>query len=394
MIYQRQSAKRRFIASTARSDSSPDKPNPPPPQPALTGSLAKWALPSVTAFVAIVGYIIQSAQQDMLGIGMEPGETTSYFISAAKFTSDTARIAIAPFIRFKLSFGAKWELFSVATLVALATLATVAIFVAPRLTRTRRLYHPVMLTALLAGLLGAKFLILDVPLARVTNVVLHDRNKLESGRKDPAPIVDSGATGSEGRVNRYAAGLINSIRCGRVNADTAKLNASLKNAPECTQSSEANRRRLIGTYNAHIWMMALIVAAAGIVLHYRPRRPERMLAYLALLYSLSIPYAYGKLISSVFFDFGTVYFTSSPAPGGAAAAPASQKVLILSRGTGGARLLLLQETDCPLSESGEQTRDAQIVQQWVPQSRIAAIEEIYPTDIVEWAAGSERFCKR
>jgi hypothetical protein len=357
------------------------------PQPILVSSLAKWALPSITVFVAIIGYIVQSAQQDMLGIGIELGETTTYFISAAKFMSDTARLVAAPFLRLKLYLGDHGWLIGVAALI------TLALLLAPRFVRTGRFYRPVMLTILLVGLLGAKFLILDVPLARVTNVVLGNPTKIDFASGKPLPIDRDAATASISRVDKYAESLRQSIRCSRINPDMASLNVALQKSSHCKLGMQHNSDRLIGIYNAHIWMMALIVIAAGMVLHFRTGRLERMLALLGILYSLSIPYAYGKLIVSAVFDFGIVHLTPAPSLGEAPGQPPRQpRAIILSRGSGGASILVVQQSDCPRSDPNDPTRDARIARQWIPQSRIASIEEIYSTDVIKWTASNERSC--
>jgi hypothetical protein len=356
------------------------------PQQILAGSLAKWLLPSVTVFVAIVGYIVQSAQQDMLGIGIELGETTTYFISAAKFMSDTGRLMAAPFIRLRLPLGGHW------ILIGLSTIAVLAVLLAPRLAQIRRFYRPAMLTGLLALLLLAKFLVLDVPLARVTNVVLGDPEKIDFATGNPLPIDHGGGASPTSLVDGYAKSLSDSIRCSRVNADQARLNAVLRESPECRKGKEYNSRRLIGEYYAQIWMMALILVVAGMVLHLRTGRQERMLALLGALYSLSIPYAYGKLIHSAFFDFGIVHLTAAPSADGQPPQPIQQSAVILSRGSGGASLLILQRTDCPGSKPEDPTRSALIARHWISASRIVSIEQIYSADVIKWAASNARYC--
>lgn len=241
-------------------------------------------------------------------------------------------------------------------------------------------------------MIAVKFLALDVALARVTNVVVGDPEKIDFTTGKPLPLGAQNGTWTASRVDGYATSLGNSIRCSRVNPDMAKLNAALQAAPECALGKQYNANRLIGTYNAHLAMMALIFIAAGMVLHFRPGRIERMLALLGILYGLSIPYAYGKLIDSTFFDFGVVHLTPTVPVEGAGPAPTQQSAVILARGSGGASLLILQRNECPGSDPKDPTRNALIARRWIAQSGFASIEQIYSTDVIKWAVSNARSC--
>jgi hypothetical protein len=254
----------------------------------------------------------------------------------------------------------------------------------------------VMLTLLLTLLIMMKFFTLDVPLARVTNVVMGDPEKIDFTTGKPVPLGAQHLNWTTGRVDRYANSLANSIRCSRVNPDMAKLNASLQESEECRLGEQYNADVLIGTYNADIAMMILIVIAVAMVLHNRPSRAERILAVLGIIYGLSIPYAYGKLIDSTFFDYGVVHLTpaasadsTGPAP---TRAPAQQHAIILARGSGGASLLVLDSSPCPGSDPKDPTMNALVAHRWIAQSGFVSIEQIYATDIIKWAASNARAC--
>src|SRR5436189_1154774 len=57
---------------------------------ALSAALAKWLIPSVAVLFGVVGYVVQFAQTDLLGVEVAERQNDAYFNSAADFFRDAA----------------------------------------------------------------------------------------------------------------------------------------------------------------------------------------------------------------------------------------------------------------------------------------------------------------
>src|ERR1700683_4033991 len=51
----------------------------------VTSAIAKWLIPSVTVLFVVVGYIAQTAQEGLLGLGLMDSDPNKYISSAADF---------------------------------------------------------------------------------------------------------------------------------------------------------------------------------------------------------------------------------------------------------------------------------------------------------------------
>lgn len=133
----------------------------------FSSMVAKWLIPSVSALFVIVGYVVQMAQQALLGIGAEGWDQGGYVGQASGFFRDlvtrVADVVVQLFSAGQVPLHGHFADLAVATLVVV-----LVIWAPPGLRRWR----PVLLPALLLVLLVAKFLTMDAPLSQVENVVL------------------------------------------------------------------------------------------------------------------------------------------------------------------------------------------------------------------------------
>jgi hypothetical protein len=360
--------------------------------------VAKWLVPSVGALFVVIGFIAQTAQDSLLGLGLSHPGSDAYISAGADFflvLISTVVTAFENIFSFRaVSFdGYFWWLL---------VLSLFAAYVFRRASRGAGVTGPLLLLIVL--LLG-KFLLFDAPLLTIHDVVLH----LPPAAHEKLSFVKSFREGTEPLVRGRATMLKEEILCSRAK-DALAPNAAIT----CTAFAKAPQyvHALTGEFLDQIWGTLLIVLTGAAVLRTAHRSHAASgLAVLALLYSLTLPYAYGKLQRYALFNVGQIVISSDlakhlvtepdlalPRPAAPPTvppppAPAPQdttqnlNVLILSRDSAIVDVLIVRSAAC--AGGGQQQR---IARSTFAAGQVLAVEELYQDDVVAWTARQDHAC--
>jgi hypothetical protein len=368
--------------------SNPGAPQSGVPKPGVqVADVAKWLVPSVGALFVVIGFIAQTAQDSLLGLGLTHPGNDAYVSAASDFflvLISTVVSAVENLFSFRaVSFdGYFWWLLILSLLAGWAF--------------ARR--GPGMALLLLIVLLLSKFLVFDAPLLTIHDVVL--RSPPTAHKK--LSFVESFRQGTEPIVRDRAKLLKEEILCSRVK-DGLPQNAAIA----CSSFPDAPHyaRALTGEFLDQIWGTILIVVAAAAVLRSAGHsRTASAIAILTLLYALMLPYAYGKLQRYALFNVGQVVISSDlakhlltepdlslPQPATPPSSDATQNldVLILSRDGGIVDVLVVRSAAC--AGGGQSQR---IARSTFAGGQVLAVEELYQDDVVAWTARQDHACPR
>ncbi len=391
----------------------------------LASDIAKWLVPSVTVLFGVVGFVAQSAQDGLLGLGAST-DSSRYISSAADFVvaviAAIVGVVTALFAFTQVSIaGFFWGLIG-------ATLATACVLLLPSVAHGLRLdrsafyhrYHAYLVPALAVVLLLFKFLVFDAPLLKVENVIL---GSWSHGTDSP----DLGQTfaerlqhGTESLVSARTERLWSEIVCSRIGDSIGPTKVNVPNVTCLPGGLAANQHALNGEFLAQLWLMSLIAILALAILRSAAAQHFMLaLAVLSLLYALTLPYAFGKLMKSTYYEYGRVRLAptmavpadqlrpqpnSTPAQSGGAATSATGagaqqqmtqalavplRALILSRGSASTDLLVAKRRSCG-TQPGTSER---VSQSSLSPSQVLSIEEIYRQDVITWATLHQHACQ-
>jgi hypothetical protein len=330
----------------------------------------------------VIGYVIQSAQQELLGLYYEKSETAGYFTNAADFFRDSVAAPVAAASSEQVSFGTHlWPLL-------VATAATLALLLIPRSKPRPWLRISSLLPALLLFVLIAKFSLLDAPLTRLESIIVGSSEGPTLEGFGSGLLERSGDNSPYGQVSSPVEALWADIVCSRVTQSAANLTPGSQLDLYCGMNEAYYERRLSGAYLAHLWAGGLIIILAIAVIRSAASSTAALaLAILALLYSLMIPYAYGKLKRSTYFDYGVIRLSEPLRAGSGLEPDAPLHGIMLWRSAAGANLLIIAEGACREGESY-----AAATMSSVSPAQILAVEKIYRVDVIAWAMLNERKC--
>lgn len=387
-----------------------------------TATIAKWLIPSVTALFVVAGYIAQTAQEELLGLGSTDADPNEYVSSAAEFLLGIVVILVDCLKRL-----ISWQAVSLGghiVGVTLASGATMGVMFVPRIASRWRFGRLVrdnqakLLIALLVGLVGYKLLIFDVPLSQIANVIV-DAGTTAGGESGATTLSFSQRLQSRaengGDIDRRALTLWRDMVCSRIGASLGPAPVAMPDI-HCPDSQGRSREELIGEFLALFWVTALVVIAAVTLLFLaKAARLNAAIAILALGYLLTLPYAYGKLIKPTDFNYGLVRIAQ---PLVDADSPASRKwpssqpsnvaraldahnqtsheqssnqpngAIVVARGETFTNVLVATDERC----FGTDKKHRAIRLSSLSSAQILSIEEIYRVDIIGWAALNESPC--
>lgn len=379
------------------SGSGDAEPPPATPQPpteedsrGFLGVLAKWFLPSATAIFIVVGFLATTAQHQLIGLADPPIEGIRYVLSAADFFGSVVTILSQWFVEWAhgrpVSFAGHGLLLAGATVLAAAS-----IFVPPRSGRLRR-RHSFFLAATLLVVLGVKFLSFDAPLAQVDHLVLARADvprpvgdTLQSG--DAKTFVDRlRAQDASGRVRELTAAIV----CSRIGAGAVRASGASDAAALCRDEDQARYQSdANGEFAAQLWAAALIAWLALALLRASRSSLPATLAMLGLAYLLTLPYAFGKLEKSTYFDYGLIRVAESLSKVAGQEATTRRYGLIIDRSPTGARLLEISPIPC---SNDPKNSAALVTVSAISPTQILSIEQIYRQDVLTWAILNRRNC--
>lgn len=361
-------------------------------------TIAKWLIPSVTALFALVGYIVQSAQQDLLGLHYEDREASTLFVSAGDFFRDALAIPTTAAIRLVTGDGVSLGGHGVE--LWLATLIVGAALGLPRLPQGRYLKGTWLAAGVLALLFIGKFVLVDEPLFQVRNIILgvavepplgDDLGRTLIERLADNPEAQSAQSDPEDSQRQSRAeAVVASIVCSRISLDTARRDPGLEVHDLCRKEQSQYQQELRGRFVAQLWAAALMLTLSVKILRSRSSSHlQIVLAILALAYSLIVPYAYGKLQKSTYFDFGRVRVAETFGAWEGESKVDSLQALTLSRTATGTILLVAVSGPCG---SDDRANYSQVTLSAISPSQVLAVERIYRQDVIAWAVRNERRC--
>lgn len=407
----------------------------------LATELAKWLIPSVTVLFGVVGYLIETAHQDLLGVGDGTVDVNGYVTDAAEFArAIPTKLAetIEDFNPLDVSLGGHLWLVLLSGLLAVAAWHLPRRLVAlPGKHARLRAAAPFVVPVIVLILIAAKFVCLDAPLGQVRGVVLGRGDALgasdlqalrqpidPSGLGSKTPFLDrtvgaqksftvrtdAGATSSgrslTGWINAETKALWDGILCSRVELQSGEVVNGAPLIMRCGTGRLDERLKLRGEFLAHLWMVAMIsIAAIPILASATASRAAMTLALLALVYGLTAANAYGKLIKPTDFDFGVVTLKDAGAstrvrPDGSAASSDQGATgvglgsvhlegLILSRNASGTEVLVVEPGTCS-TPKGQQFAAVRL--SWFANDQIISVKEIYRQDVITWSVLNEVDC--
>lgn len=356
---------------------------------AASTTIAKWFIPSATALFVLMGYIVQSAQEDLLGVGAISHSSTSYVESAALFVRDLVSLPLDLLLGDVASLGDHWEALSLAFIV-LALLAAFHSF-RDALPAWSNWFAPGIVVVIFL----VKFFAFDLPLTLVNDIIL-DRSSEFHHLIDPDNSVPAAAP--EGPISGFAVNRAKRfsylILCSHLGKGVLLSNPNLTQRDaafgghDCSQNDDRRRQGPRALFTTLILLQIAMVVASILTL----ARPERSILVLAigllgLSYALSVPYAYGKLLKPTAFDFGTVRLsTGLVADDGVDTGTVHTDVdgLVLSQDANETRLLHVNPlgSQCPNRPNRNQKSVNMLV---LAPSEVISIGEIQSRDIFEWS---------
>jgi hypothetical protein len=364
-------------------------------------TVAKWLIPSATALFVCIGYIIQSAQQDLLGLHYSDSETSTLFISATDFLK---YLGATPFIAISnLVTGQRVSLGGYGIVLWSGLILVVLVLADSRISRFRyfgwfRGIWP--LSAALMILMAGKFILLDEPLFQVRGIILSEfvaRPMADSQSRTFLERLNENAGGqmAEVRNDTHARRILANIVCSRISRDAAIEDRAREVATLCEHEQERYLEDRTGLFLAQVWS-ALLIAILAIALLRRRNRSHFhiVLALIALSYTLFVPYVFGKLERSTYFDFGTLRVAESlrKAEDDSGEQAAIQQGLVLSRNASGVVLLVARVEPCSTAVGAAEASYSRVTLSFLAPSQILAVERISRLDVVAWAFLNERHC--
>ena len=348
----------------------PVRPSVPPDDSAA--AMAKWIVPSVGALVAILGFVVESAHQSMLGIDFGDLGVRGYVWSASQFTRDLLALLVsAMFVPQFEAIGSDvdWWLCVCALLLLPAVWWQGA---APAPGRWQLARSPRLALAVLSALCLARAVAIDFPSTRVENLLGRGANSIEQNLK---PAAHAGAV--EIVMLKRSRSLYDLTRCERVQ----KL--GLRDQRACLPAKnyrQANERLFL----EGVMLSAVFLLVARMLWgRVSSFAAVALLAPIIMYASLAPAYYYGKFIKPTIYDSATVQvrtdITAMPrmAKAGAGAEGKVINAIVLARDDKLLTLFVSQEMGCGAAPS---------TYEWVPwkfsASEIVLLREIAGLDVM------------
>jgi hypothetical protein len=374
-----------------------------------SGLLAKWLIPSVAVLFAVIGYVVQSGQESLLGVESASWEGTAYLNSAADFLRESV-------IRL-LAWPTTWLSHPLLHHPVLLLYALIVVAASVAATFSKRLRkHFASRDALAAAALTAalaiasvvvlKFLLMDAPLLKIENLVSSGDGAcwaLVARPDGTAPSCDEKlrARGAEAWVWNEAAEIVGEIVCSRVNDTTAsELPKPIAKSQACSRGIDENKAVLADEFLCNLVLEIITITGALAVLWRASHNfGATAVCLLILFYGLTAPYAYGKIGMTQLFNFGDARISKDLWDSYKAEDPAIVtdkgwlKGVILHKDESGASILAMRTTECHPTMSGQGRPSAHRASlSFITSTQLMSFDEIYKVDLVTWLATQQRSC--
>lgn len=359
----------------------------------FTASAAKWLIPSVSALFLIVGYVVRSAHQSLLGIDLKDivsenyaGEATDFFGVLPTVLFNFFAAAAESSVSFSIH---KWDMYAAVGFLLLVLLLGIRFF---KTSQSRARLVGIALFIAVA----AKFLLFDAPLTLIEGVAVVTPIGKDAG-VEPGWQPPEGGNFAQKLVRGRAQQIWTGMKCQRL-GDLWRKNTEHKGSgqgereqtlgKDCTLGADQSRDEFV----MQIVATALIVVLAVLAL-LASSRTVKVLGLLSLFYCLTLPYAYGKLLKPTNFQYGWVELTSNVAERVKVQLQNATGVqaIVLGDSPAGVSVLYMHEDNCSATADGERTyRVARI---WsISRSQVLAVREIYREDLILWKLLHEKGC--
>lgn len=262
-----------------------------PVQDKSAGDIVKWVIPSVGAFAAIVGFVAESAQQGLLGIERGDLGATAYIWSAGQFVRAVIRaVSSAAFLPRFFSADSSPELYLLGAAISVGLALHLIRHFTPAHTRPP-LYRRLLFTAVLLALLLWRLLIIEMPLARVENLLVGGARAIE------ATLRYDQASKAEQAILKQSVVFYSFLLCERQqNSSIPALKLSCEPGREYSTDSVRLMLVAICISIAMLSIVALLWSGAATM------TAAMVLAPIALFCCLAPAYVYGKLVKPPSFE--------------------------------------------------------------------------------------------
>jgi hypothetical protein len=253
--------------------------------------IIKWVIPSVGAFAALVGWVAESAHQGLLGVDRGDLGATAYVWSAGQFLSSVMRaVSSAAFLPRFFSAHSSVELWLLAVTLGVGVTLYVIRRAANGETRPP-LFRRILFTSLLMTLVIWRLLTIEVPLARIENLLVGGTRVVEDSlRYDKV-------TSAEQAILKRSVVFYSLLLCER--RQDARVQALRLT---CQQEQEYS------TDSVRLMLVAICISIAmlGIITLLWSRASTTtvvvLLAPVALYCCLAPAWVYGKLVKPPTFE--------------------------------------------------------------------------------------------
>lgn len=400
--------------------------------------VARWLIPSAAVLFGVVGYIVQSAQDALLGVTSGDPEATSYLNSAADFF----REAVIELLTWPTTVFTDPPVHR----PLLVTFGVIVVILGIVLTRRWSKEDGLMgwlakcssndHFSLLAGLglilvVMAKFVLMDGPLLKINDVARsYDKSCWALVANASLGVAATPATtnvapprvcpeyvaahGPEKLVWDQAAAIAGDLVCSKVPYTTAALFPMLiAQSPACANPKrldssslmEENRKALAGEFLSNLLLELITVVGAFAVLGRARHHPwATALCMLVIFYGLTAPYAYGKVGMTQLFDYGQVRITKSLTDSynaevkGIVTDSGWLSGIILHKDDKGASVLLMRVEACQGQQGAAANgpvapvSQARATSSFVSAGQLLSIDQISKVDLISWLATQQHAC--
>ena len=341
--------------------------------------IVKWVVPSVGVFVALVGFVSESAHQALLGVERGDIGAAAYIWSAGEFVRAVIRaISSAAFLPRFFSIDSTTELWLLATTLAVVGL----LYVIRRMKGQARppLWQRMLFTTCLVVVVGWRLLTIEVPLARVEHLLTGGARVME------VALQHQHVTSTERAILKRAVVFYSFLLCERQpDATVPAIDLACQAGREYSTDAVRLMLVVIGVSAATLAIIGLLWAGASTT------TAALVLAPMALYCSLAPAFVYGKLVKPPLFESALIQVKTGlhqmPAQTAFGRQPGAAgdgvrhllTAIILGRDEKVLSLYVSQSRPCGASVP---TYIYEWVPWQVPVSEVVAIREIQSLDVV------------
>jgi hypothetical protein len=372
------------------------------------------------ALFGLVGYVVQTAQEELLGLPSAGFDSRTFFTAAADFLRDTLGFSIG-FVQPSRYTQLSFEGHAAAWLWAMTVAALLSVTGLWLLTSRFRTDRPwlrrsvnVLPIFVMIAVIGSKFVLLDLPVSHLRSTILgNDQTSIiNNGETSPARddfalrgkmfvnrILGSEAQGANVAETPHLSGtatrtlrLWRNLVCSRIGRTTEFRSGLPEEAQgKCQIDRRKARAKLDTFYLSELWCAGILALIIGSLLLLRSASGGSVAISLVAAFSLlSVPYSYGKLMRSTYFDYGLIALNKPLLGSYGLAQGAPLFGLLVEKNASNTTLLVIEHGSC--DPGAPEFRLVKEVS--VSNTDLISVEEIYRQDVLTWALEQQSPCHR